>query len=127
LYDPVSIGARQFVDGALGANNFVVEVEGEAANIWSPRVGDMKPLVKCFVSISTRHPGKAFENNMDEFLGKSLVKIATGTDETEKNFNAQQAKHYDDKRFFIFNVDQGLQDVELAGYKEQDKVDAVTD
>jgi predicted acylesterase/phospholipase RssA len=33
FFDPVSIGVRRFVDGALGANNPVDEVEGEASNI----------------------------------------------------------------------------------------------
>ena len=33
FFDPVSIRARQFIDGALGANNPVNKVEGEAANI----------------------------------------------------------------------------------------------
>lgn len=45
FFDPVSIGARQFVDGALGANNPVEEVEGEAANIWCSTTGDLKPLL----------------------------------------------------------------------------------
>jgi hypothetical protein len=119
---------RQFVDGALGANNPVDEVEGEAANIWSPGVGDLKPLVKCFVSIGTGHPGKkALEDNIVKFLSKSLVGIATETEETERKFIARWAKHYDEKRFFRFNVDQGLQDVGLAEYKEQGKMEAVTD
>lgn len=39
FFDPVSIGARRFVDGALGANNPVDEVEGEASNIWSDTGG----------------------------------------------------------------------------------------
>ena len=30
FFDPVSIGARTFADGVLGANNPVDEVEGEA-------------------------------------------------------------------------------------------------
>src|SRR5688572_2215858 len=47
FFDPVSIGARNFVDGALGANNPVDQVEWEASNIWCPETGDLKPLVKC--------------------------------------------------------------------------------
>jgi hypothetical protein len=115
------------VDGALGANNPVDEVEGEAANIWSPGVGDLKPLVKCFISIGTGHPGKkALEDNIVKLLSKSLVGIATETAETERKFVARWAKHYDEKRFFRFNVDQGLQDVGLAEYKEQGKMEAAT-
>ncbi|CAN9251458.1 unnamed protein product [Alternaria alternata] len=128
FFDPVLIGARQFVDGALGANNPVDEVEGEAANIWTPDTGDLKPLVKCFVSIGTGHPGKkALEDNIVKFLSKSLVGIATETEETERKFIARWAKHYDEKRYFRFNVDQGLQEVGLAEYKEQGRMQAATD
>jgi len=128
FFDPVLIGARKFVDGALGANNPVDEVEGEAANIWSPGRGDLKPLVKCFVSIGTGNPGKkALEDSMLGFLSKSLPGLATETEETERKFIARWAKHYDEKRFFRFNVDQGLQNVGLAEHKEQGRMEAATD
>lgn len=128
FFDPVSIGGRQFVDGALGANNPVDEVEGEASNIWSPGTGDLKPLVKCFVSVGTGNPGrKALEDNILRFVSKSLVKIATETEETERKFIARWARHYDENRYFRFNVDQGLQDVSLEEYKEQGRIEAATD
>lgn len=128
FFDPVSIGARQFVDGALGANNPVDEVEGEATNIWSSGNGDLKPLVKCFVTIGTGNPGKkALEDNMLGFLSKNLVAIATETEETERKFVARWAKHLYEKRFFRFNVEQGLQDVGLAEHKEQGRMEVVTD
>lgn len=128
FFDPVSIGARQFVDGALGANNPVDEVEGEASNIWTSRTGDLKPLVKCFISIGTGNPGKkAIQDNMLKFLSKTLVGITTETEETERRFIARWAKHYDEKRYFRFNVDQGLQEVGLAEYKEQGRMEAATD
>lgn len=127
FFDPVSIGARQFVDGALRANNPVDEVEGEAASIWST-AAELKPLVKCFISIGTGNPGKkALEDNIVKFLSKNLVKIATETEDTERKFIARWAKHYDDKRYFRFNVDQGLQDIGLAEYKEQGRMEAATD
>ncbi|KAK1914933.1 hypothetical protein P3342_011861 [Pyrenophora teres f. teres] len=122
FFDTVSIGARQFVDGALGANNPVDEVEGEAGNIWSSDTGDLKPLVKCFVSIGTGHPGKkALEDNIVKFLGDP-----TETEETERKFIARWAKHYDEKRYFRFNADQGLQEVGLAEYEEQGRMEAAT-
>lgn len=104
------------------------EVEGEAADIWSPGKGDLKPLVKCFISIGTGHPGKkALEDDVLGFLSRGLVRIATETEETERKFIARWAKHYDEKRFFRFNVDQGLQDVGLAEHKEQGRMEAATD
>jgi hypothetical protein len=116
------------VNSALGANNPVDEVEGEAANIWCSETSELKPLVKCFISIGTGNPGKeAIEDNMLKFLSGTLVRIATETENAERKFVARWAKHYDKNRYFRFNVDQGLQQVGLAEYKEQGRIEAVTD
>lgn len=128
FFDPVSIGARQFVDGALGANNPVDEVEGEASNIWCSETGDIKPLVKCFISIGTGNPGiKTIEDNMLKFLSRTLVDLATDTESTERKFIAKWRQHYDEKRYFRFNVEQGLQGLGLAEYKEQGTIESATD
>lgn len=128
FFDPVSIGARQFVDGALGANNPVDELEGEASNIWCSQTGDLKPLVKCFISIGTGHPStKAIEDNMIKFLSKTLVGIATETEKTADRFIARWRQHFDERRYFRFNVQQGLQGVGLAEYQEQGTIEAATD
>ncbi|KAE8385569.1 hypothetical protein BDV23DRAFT_16028 [Aspergillus alliaceus] len=127
FFKPVYIGTQKFVDGALGSNNPVDEVEGEAADIWCPGTGDLKPLVKCFVSIGTGDPGiAAIEDRALKFLSETLVAIATETDRTEKKFIARWAKHFDEKRYFRFNVEQGLQEVGLEEYREQGKIQAVT-
>jgi predicted acylesterase/phospholipase RssA len=127
FFGPVSIGSRRFVDGALGANNPVDEVEEEASNIWCPDTGDLKPLVKCFISIGTGNPGKrVIEDNIFKFLSKTLVAISTETEETERKFIARWAGHFDKKRFFRFNVEQGLQNVGLAEYQEQGLIEAAT-
>ena len=127
-FDPVDIGARRFADGGLGANNPVDEVEGEASNIWCAETGDLKPLVKCFISIGTGNPGKkAIEDNVLGFLSRTLVGIATQTEETEKKFIAKWRQHFDEKRYFRFNVDQGLQDIGLVEYQQQGAIEAATD
>ncbi|OTB15364.1 hypothetical protein K445DRAFT_61039 [Daldinia sp. EC12] len=127
LFDPVEIGARKFADGALGANNPAEEVEGEASDIWCPDTADLKPLVKCFISIGTGNPGKKPLNlKMFRFLSQTLVEIATETDNTEKRFIAKWRQHFDEKRYFRFNVDQGLQHIKLTEYKEQGAIEAAT-
>jgi predicted acylesterase/phospholipase RssA len=127
FFDPVIIGARKFADGALGANNPVGQVEEEATNIWCSNKGELKPLVKCFVSIGTGNPGKkAIEDNIVKFLSNTLVGIATETEATEKNFIAKWRRHFENKRYFRFNVEQGLQDVGLAEYQEQGAIEAAT-
>jgi hypothetical protein len=90
-------------------------VEGEASNIWCTETGDIKPLVKCFISIGTGNPGnKAIEDKVLGFLSRTLVGIATQTAETEKRFIAKWRQHFNEKRYFRFNVDQGLQSIGLA-------------
>ena len=128
FFDPVSIGDRSFADAALSANNPVDEVEGEASNIWCLETGDLKRLVKCFVSVGTGNPGKKpFENSMIKFLGETVVQIATETTNTEKKFIARWAKHFDEKRYFRFDVDQGLQDIGLDEYKNKGTIEGATE
>jgi len=91
FFEPVSIGDHSFADGGLGANNLVDEVKGEASNIWYSETGDLKPLVKCFISIGTGNPGKAFEDSIIKFLYQMVVQIATETENTEKRFIARWA------------------------------------
>ena len=109
----------------------MAEVEGEATNIWcSNEAGEreLKPLVKCFISIGTGNPGKkAFEDGIAKFLGKTLVQITTETETTEKRFIALWAKQFDDRRYFRFNVDQGLQDVGLEEYKMKGVIESATE
>lgn len=128
FFTPVNINGRTFVDGALGANNPVDQVEEEAADIWCPKTGELKPLVKCFISIGTGHPGKkALEDNIFKFLSKTLVQITTETEETGKKFIGRWRQHYDSRRYFRFNVEQGLQGVGLAEYKEQGTIMTATE
>ena len=104
------------------------EVEGEASNIWCSDTQDLKPLVKCFVSIGTGNPGKkAVEDNMLKFLSGTLVDLATQTENTEKRFIAKLRQNFDKGRYFRFNFDQGLQNVGLAEYQEQGAIEAATD
>ncbi len=128
FFDPVSIGNRTFADGGLGANNPVDEVEGEAANIWCSQSADLKPLVKCFLSLGTGNPGrKAFEHSAIKFLAQTVVNIATETEETAMKFIARWRKHFDDNRYFRFNVDQGLQDIGLEEYKKKGTMEGMTE
>jgi predicted acylesterase/phospholipase RssA len=128
FFEPVSIGDRSFADGGLGANNPVDEVEGEATNIWCYETGELKPLVKCFISIGTGNPGKKpFEDNIAKFLGRTVVQIATETENTEKRFMAKWVKHLIDKQYFRFNVEQGLQEIGLEEYKKKGAIEAATE
>ncbi|KAJ6437506.1 reverse transcriptase [Purpureocillium lavendulum] len=128
FFTPVEIAGRTFVDGALGANNPVDQMEEEAADVWCPVTGELKPLVKCFISIGTGNPGKkAIEDNIFKFLSKSLVQITTETEETGKKFIGRWRQQYDSKRYFRFNVEQGLQAVGLAEFTERGTIMTATE
>ncbi|KAF3345645.1 hypothetical protein VdG2_06488 [Verticillium dahliae VDG2] len=127
IFDAVQIGARQFVDGALGANNPVKQVESEAAAIWCAETRDLKPLVKCFVSIGTGNPGKVpIDDRIDKFIAKTIIRIATETETTATEFIDRWRQHHDAGRFFRFNVEQGLQGVGLAEHDKRGVIETAT-
>ena len=123
-FDPVSIGASRYVDGAWGYNNPVLEVEAEAQDLWCPddgtsNVEDLKSLVKCFISIGTGPPPKLGIPNNPINLGRKLQSLPTDTEPANKNFQDRWRRALIDKRFFRFDVPQGLQDVGLAAHEKQ--------
>ncbi|RAO68141.1 uncharacterized protein BHQ10_004153 [Talaromyces amestolkiae] len=88
---------------------------------------DLKPLVKCFISIGTgKQATEAMEKNLFKFLGKTVVSIATETENTEKAFIARWRKHFDEDRYFRFNVEQGLQGIGLAEYQQAGAIESAT-
>jgi predicted acylesterase/phospholipase RssA len=121
FFDSCTIGNRTFFDGGTGANNPVREVEYEAIDIWcgSRGAGDLKELVKCFISIGTGYPrDEPVKDGAVEFLTDTLVSIATETENTAKKFISSWAGHFDKNRYFRFNVEQGLQEIELHEYQK---------
>lgn len=70
---------------------------------------------------------KVIEDNVLGFLSRMLVGIATQTEETGKRFIAKWRQQFDEKWYFRFNVDQGLQDIELIEYQQQGVIEAATD
>ncbi|KAM3538281.1 hypothetical protein ARSEF1564_008804 [Beauveria bassiana] len=128
FFNPMRISARQFVDGALGANNPVEQVEREASDIWCADTAELMPQVKCFLSVGTGHPGrKAIEDNMVKLLSKTLVGLVTETEQTEARFIARWRQHYDLKRYFRFNVDHGLEGIGLEEFDQQGTMEAATE
>ncbi|KAF8856400.1 FabD/lysophospholipase-like protein [Acephala macrosclerotiorum] len=130
FFEPVTIGPRRrkFVDGGLGANNPVEQLWNEAQNIWCHDEGmELSRLLKCFVSIGTGNPGrKAIAEGSLKFFSETLVGIATQTEDTAKIFVERHRRLYEGKRYFRFNVQQGLQDVGLEEYQAAALIDAAT-
>lgn len=63
---------------------------------------------------------------MIKFLGQTVVQIATETENTERKFRARWAKHFGQKRYFRFNVDQGLQNIGLDEYRKKGAIEVAT-
>ncbi|KAJ5765992.1 Acyl transferase/acyl hydrolase/lysophospholipase [Penicillium nucicola] len=126
-FEPVTIEDCLFVDGAFGANNPIQEVEEEAADIWCTASRDLKPLVKCFVSIGTGNPAQVpIDDNLFKFLSKSLVRLATKPEGTERLFSARWRSEIKEKRFFRFNVEQGLQGIHMTEFQKQNLIKSAT-
>ncbi|KAJ5640825.1 hypothetical protein N7528_000450 [Penicillium herquei] len=127
FFESVQIGNRQFVDGAFGANNPVEEVEEEASDIWCTASREIKPLVKCFLTLGTGCPANvSMSNNMLQFLSKTLVRLATKPESTERRFMARWSNESKENRLFRFNVDQGLQDVHMTDYSKRGLMESAT-
>lgn len=116
------------MDGGLGANNPVEQLWNEAQNIWCYNEGvDLSGLLKCFVSIGTGNPGrKPIAKGPWKFFSETLVGIATQTEDTAKVFVERHRRLFEGKRYFRFNVQQGLQDVGLEEYQAAARIDAAT-
>ncbi|RAO73453.1 uncharacterized protein BHQ10_009465 [Talaromyces amestolkiae] len=125
FFDTVSIGLRRFVDGALGANNPVDQVEAEASTIWCPK-SQLQPHVKCFLSIGTGKPSTQGIDDSALKIHTTLANIATETESTERNFIERWAGHFSENRYFRFNVEQGLQNVGLEEYNQQELIQTAT-
>ncbi|KAF7716534.1 Uncharacterized protein PECH_005178 [Penicillium ucsense] len=127
FFRPVTIGNSQYVDGAFGANNPVEEVEEEAADIWCTSSRDLKPLLKCFLSLGTGNPLKMpMDDNIIKFLSKTLVRMATKPESTERRFMARWSDEARRKRIFRFNVEQGLQGVHMSDYQKLSLIETAT-
>lgn len=127
FFDPVSLGGRQFVDGAFGANNPIEEVEGEACDIWCPTTRNLQILTKCLLSIGTGHAGnQALDDNIFKFLSKTLVRMATKPAGVERRFMARWRRECNEKRCFRFNVEDGLEEVRMTEYQKQSLIETAT-
>ena len=129
FFEPVTIGprGRKFVDAGLGSNNPADQLWNEAQNIWCHGEIELSSLLKCFVSVGTGNPGrKAIAEGPFKLFSETLVSIATQTEDTAKIFVERHRRLYEAKRYFRFNVQQGLQNVGLEEYKAAALIDAAT-
>ncbi|KAH9203609.1 phospholipase [Leptodontidium sp. 2 PMI_412] len=91
FFDSIAVGryGEEFVDGATGTNNPVWEVWNEAQLMWGPE--PLESRIKCLVSIGTGVPSlNPFQDDVFH-IGKTLVAIATETEQTAERFRRDKS------------------------------------
>ncbi|KAF2998234.1 hypothetical protein E8E13_005657 [Curvularia kusanoi] len=129
FYEPVEISGRTFLDGGLGSNNPVDEVEMEARQIWRlESLAKLQDCTDCFLSIGTGDPGiQSVSDKAIKFLFEVLGNMATETETTANKSQNRWEQQVREKRYFRFNVDQGLGKVGLEEYKSSGLIYSATD
>ena len=113
------------MDGGGGYNNPVQEAYEEATACWdNPRRN-----IQCIVSIGTGKGSlKAFGRNLKQ-VGQTLIDIVTDTDEKAALFarvHPQFDREGANRRYFRFQVAQGLESVGMAEHKKIKEMAAAT-
>ena len=134
FFDPVVIGHRTYLDGGLGSNNPVDEVEDEACEIWCRDAGitELQRRTKCFLSVGTGHPGvSAVPDKATKFILKTLTDMATETETRARMSEGKWRQQFDNKNgdntYFRFNVEHGLADVGLEEYRRAPVIETATE
>ncbi|MCJ1468429.1 hypothetical protein MMC07_007057 [Pseudocyphellaria aurata] len=126
FFDPIKIGQfeEEFVDGAVGANNPVVQLWNEAKFMSSGEA--LEANIKCLVSIGTGVPSlDSYGSSLLE-IAKTLKDIATETEKTAESFHRAHSDLDEENRYFRFNVSQGLESIGLEDAAQKNKIMAAT-
>jgi hypothetical protein len=92
--------------------------------MWGPEPLENK--IKCLVSIGTGVPSlKPFQDDVFN-IGKTLVAIATETEQTAEKFRRDKSHLDDSSRYCRFNVDRGLENIGLEESKKRKEIAAAT-
>ena len=112
-----------FVDGGLGYNNPVGELWTQAADVWK---GPLESKVECVVSIGTGKPTLPDYGTSAIDLGKRLLAIATDSENIAEQFYQHHRHDLGRRRYYRFNVDRGLENVDLGEAKQKARIIEVT-
>nr|KAK5444074.1 hypothetical protein LTR18_005335 [Exophiala xenobiotica] len=126
FFDPIAIGrfGEEFVDGGTGANNPVWQLWHQAQAIYGPE--RLEDKLDCLVSIGTGAlPLESFRDNVSH-IHKTLIAMATETEQTAERFRRDKAYLDDDGRYYRFNVAQGLGEIGLQESKKKKEMAAIT-
>jgi hypothetical protein len=111
-----------YVDGGLGYNNPIRMLLDETRHIWPRRE------IGCIVSIGTGILASKDIGRRIKPLFESLKDIATDTEKVAGEFREEMKYKYgvEQKVYFRFNVQHGLEQVGLEEWKEMDRTKVAT-
>jgi hypothetical protein len=120
----VKIGKNEtaFVDGGLQNNNPIRSMMDEASHIWPGRSKG------CIVSIGTGVLEDLDIKSNLKSLVKALEQLATESRKTARGFRQDIENQYgsEQKGYFRFNVQHGLEHIGIEEWKEFDRVETAT-
>ena len=124
FFPPMQIGDPPvaYVDGGLGHNNPIRALMDEKSHIWPDR------QIGCIVSVGTGIPASRDVGRTIKPLFDKLKEMATDTEEIAREFAEEIKYKYgaEQKMYYRFNVQQGLEQVPLEEWKEMDRIKVAT-
>ena len=123
LGPPTARYTPQFIDGGLGYNNPVAQLWTQAAHVFN---GSLEGKVQCLISIGTGEPSVPDYDTGAVDLFQRLKKIASDSRDIAENF--YEAHRYDlgRSKYFRFNVEQGLENVDLGEAQQKSRIIELT-
>lgn len=112
-----------YIDGGMGNNNPIRALIEERSHMWPP---DRK--IGCIVSIGTGVPISRDVGRSIKPLFEKLADMATDTQKTAREFEEEMKSRYgiEQKVYFRFNVQHGLERVGLEEWREMDRTMVAT-
>ncbi|KAF2790688.1 hypothetical protein K505DRAFT_351801 [Melanomma pulvis-pyrius CBS 109.77] len=112
----------EYVDGALHCNNPISILLEETKSIWNNRP------IGCIVSIGTGKPVVGGVGKRGPDILKALVKMATDTENTAREFKIRisQIPETDRPKYYRFNVERGLESIALEEWTQFQKLTEAT-
>ena len=125
FFDKISLKASgaTFVDGAMRLNNPIYELVREAERIFHQQ------SIGCIVSVGTGWTNSAsLANSKLHNIAAACAKIALDAQGKADEFlhDSFGTELWKAKKYFRFNVEQGMQDVKLDEWKATEKMAAMT-
>ena len=107
----------------MGYNNPIGTLWTQVATIWGSSPGGQ---VECLVSLGTGKPMVPDYGTSAYDLGQRLLEIATDSEDKADEFYEHHRVDLGRNRYFRFNVDRGLENIDLGEAQQKGRIVEVT-